>query len=85
MSSDWIKRIHEGNGGTSDSYDPAQFRTHEQAKLLLCSPRERVEILDRLASAIGTEGGDSLRSKAELMQLRSELALTHRQLLQLKR
>jgi hypothetical protein len=83
--SDWIKKIHQGDGNSPDRYDPEAFRTHQSAKLLLCSPRERIEILDQLDSAIGSEGGSSLRSKAGLMQLRSELARTHRQLLALKR
>jgi hypothetical protein len=80
-----IKKTHEGDGNDPDSVDPEAFRQHQQAKLLLYGPRDRVQYLAELDASIGAADGSSLRSKAELMQLRSEMQKMHQQLLALKR
>jgi hypothetical protein len=80
-----IRKTAEGDGNDPNNVDPEQFRQHQRAKLLLHSPRERVQYLAELDASIGASDGTSLRSKAELMQLRSEIQKTHQQLLALKR
>jgi hypothetical protein len=87
MSDDvhWIiKKTHEGDGNDSAHIDPQKFREHQSAKFLLHTPRERVEYLEQLSQAIGTEG-TSLKSRAELLDLHREMSRTHHQLLALKR
>jgi hypothetical protein len=88
MSNDphWIiKKTHQGDGNDPDAHiDPEQYRQHQSARMLLHSPRERMEYLEALSVAIGREDG-SLKSRAELLDLHRELSKTHRQLLQLKR
>jgi hypothetical protein len=80
-----IRKTFEGDGNPSDAHiDPQQFRDHQSAKFLLHSPRERVEYLERLDSLIGSDDS-TLRQRAELLQLRSEMRRTHAQLLALKR
>jgi hypothetical protein len=80
-----IRKTAEGDGNDPAArIDPEQFRQHQAAKLLLHSPRERVEFLGQLEAAIGTEG-TSLKSRAELLDLYREMDKTHRQLLALKR
>jgi hypothetical protein len=80
-----IAKISEGDGISPDRYDPEQWRTHQSAKFLLHSPRERIEALEQLDDAIGRDDGTTLRRKAGLMQLRAEMRKTHAQLLALKR
>jgi hypothetical protein len=80
-----IKKLHESDGNDPDApIDPEAFRQHQNAKLLLAGPRERVEYLEQLSRSIGTEG-TSLKSRAELLELYRENSKTHRQLLALKR
>jgi hypothetical protein len=81
-----IKGLHESNGNSPDEHiDPSQLKQHESAKMVLHSPRERMDYLNQLAAAIGKDDGTSLKSRAELVDLHRELSRTHKQLLQLKR
>jgi DnaJ-domain-containing protein 1 len=80
-----IKKTHEGDGNPSDAHiDPEQFRQHQSAKFLLQSPRARVQYLEQLDSLIGSDDA-TLRSRAELLELRREMLRTHNQSLALKR
>jgi hypothetical protein len=80
-----IRKTAEGDGTPRDArIDPEHFRAHQSAKLILHTPRERVLYLEQLDEAIGSDDS-TLRSRAELLQLRSEMRKTHEKLLQLKR
>jgi hypothetical protein len=79
-----IKMMAEGDGLDPDRVDPEQFRFHQNAKLLLAGPRERVDYLKQLEASIGDEG-TSLKSRAELLNLYRDQQRVHNQLLALKR
>jgi hypothetical protein len=80
-----IKKTHEIDGNSPHQHiDPERFRTHQSAKLLLHSPKERENYLAQLDSLIGDDSA-TLKSRAELLQLRSEMRRTHEQLLLLRR
>ena len=81
-----IQRTHEGDGNPRDAeINPSQFRLHQSAKFILHIPRERQNFLEQLDEAIGADDGTTLKSKAQLLQLRSEMRRTHEQLIALKR
>jgi hypothetical protein len=80
-----IRRTAEGDGNSSAHIDPARFRTHQSAKFILHSPRERTALLEELAGVIGAADGTTLRQKSELLELEREMRRTHQQLCALKR
>lgn len=59
---------------------PEAFQILQQAKSVLQSPQERVAALQRLDEIIG-EDSSSLKSRAEIFNLRRKLAQTHSELL----
>ena len=68
----------------NEPIDPEKFRLMQSAKLTLHSPRERENYLSQLDDLIGDDSA-TLKSRAELLQLRSDMRRTHEQLLALKR
>jgi hypothetical protein len=74
----------DGNN-PNEHIDPEKFRLMQSAKLVLHTPRERANYIQQLDEAIGADDGTSLKSKAELVQLRQDMARTDAQLRALKR
>ena len=60
---------------------PEAFSMFQQVKSIFQSPQERAQQLRALDEIIGMEDGTSLRSKAELLNVRRSLSHTHRGLL----
>jgi hypothetical protein len=61
--------------------DVGAFAQVHQARMALMGPGDRMRILGRVDAAIGESDGTSLRSKADLLQLRRSLSHTHERLL----
>ena len=77
-----IKQQAEFDGWPEGEYvHPEAFQIFQQTKSVLQSPQERVAALQRLDEIIGTEDGSSLKSRAEIFNLRRKLAQTHSELL----
>jgi hypothetical protein len=54
-----------------------EFTVLQQYKMMLHPPENRVEALRKVDDAIAQSDGTSLRSKAQLLNLRRELSKTH--------
>jgi hypothetical protein len=70
---------HDG-WGEGEEIHPEAFSLFHRAKSVLQSPQERMQVLRNLDSIIGADDGTSLRSKAELLNIRRGLAQTHHHL-----
>jgi len=80
-----IKKTYEIDGNSPHQHiDPERFRLHQSAKLLVHTPKERENYLAQLDDLIGSDSS-TLKSRAELLELRRDMRRTHEQLLALKR
>jgi hypothetical protein len=57
------------------------FTVYQQYKMVLNRPEARVKALRDIDAAIGADDGSSLRSKADLFELRRQLKKSHEALL----
>jgi len=88
MSHDMPKALRDQ--ATSDGWsqhtdpDPDSFATYQQLKALQRSPAERTAMIEAIDNEIAN-GGETLRKKAQLLDLRRRLSFTHEQMLKAKR
>jgi hypothetical protein len=57
------------------------FARLQQAKFFVNEPAQRMRALQAIDAAIGEQDGSSIRSKADLLQLRRSLSATHEAML----
>ena len=79
---DAIKRQAALDGfGEHDDISPEAFSILQQVKAVLTAPADRAKALRGLDEIIGDDSSGSLKSRAELLNIRRALSTTHNRLL----
>jgi hypothetical protein len=76
-----IEQAREDGWSQDADVDLGRFTELHQAHMVLMGPADRMRILNRVTDAIGADDGTSIKSKADLLELRRSLSRTHEALL----
>ena len=67
--------------GEYDDISPQAFNVLQQVKAVLSSPQDRVNAIRALDQLIGDDATGSLKSRAELLNVRRSISTTHNRML----